>query len=226
MPVFSLGEELIFPHPVLREPDGLMAFNGDLSVERLLLAYRWGIFPWYHDDQPLLWWWLAPRLMLKPQEVYVSHSLKKVLERETFTVRMNTCFEEVMEHCAHIRRKGQKGTWITDEMVEAYTRLHGQGRAHSVEVFDQEGLAGGLYGVSLGHIFFGESMFALRTNASKVAFVHLARHLEKMGFEWIDCQQDTPHMRSLGGYLVEENSFLDILRHNQLHILRNGHLRF
>lgn len=222
MPVYGLGEELIFPHPVLREPDGFMAVGGDLTPERLLLAYRWGIFPWYQEGQPLLWWWLAPRLVMHPGDVHISHSLKKVLDKKIYSVTIDTCFQEVMLRCATISRKGQQGTWITDDMMEAYIRLHRLGLAHSVEVFDDSSLIGGIYGVALGKIFFGESMFATKSNASKVAFVHLASYLREKEFEWIDCQQDTQHMRSLGAYLVEEDEFLSMLRRNHLFILQHG----
>lgn len=218
MPVFSLDEAFIFPHPVLREPDGLMAVGGDLSPERILLAYRWGIFPWYHSDQPVLWWWLAPRLMVKPNDVHISRSLRRVLNQNRFEVTFNQDFNAVITHCSTIERAGQEGTWIVPEMIEAYQKLHDLGYAHSVEVYEDDRLAGGIYGISLGRIFFGESMFSLKPNASKVAFVHLARQLSGSGFEWIDCQQDTPHMRSLGGKLIEEESFLSILRDNQRYI--------
>lgn len=219
MPVYALDDELIFPHPVLREPDGLMAVGGDLSPQRLLLAYRWGIFPWYHGDQPILWWWLAPRLMVRPQDVHVSHSVRNYINRKVYTVTIDHAFETVMQRCGSVRRVGQEDTWIMPEMIEAYTALHHLGYAHSVEVWEGDQLVGGLYGVALGMIFFGESMFAEKPNASKIGFIHLARHLEEKGFLWIDCQQDTPHMRTLGADLIEEDDFLDILRQNHAHIV-------
>lgn len=220
MPVFSLDENLIFPHPVLREPDGLMAVGGDLSPQRLLLAYHWGIFPWYHGEQPVLWWFLAPRLMLRPSGVHISRSLKRVLNQHRFEVRINQNFSGVINACKTIQRVGQEDTWITSEMVEAYEKLHALGYAHSVESYDAGELAGGIYGIALGRIFFGESMFSKKPNASKVALVHLASHLQEKGFEWIDCQQDTPHMRSMGGQLMEEDEFLSILRRNQREFLK------
>jgi leucyl/phenylalanyl-tRNA---protein transferase len=226
MPVFALDDELIFPHPLLHEPDGLLAVGGDLSVPKLLLAYRWGIFPWYHEGQPLLWWWIVPRLMIRPTEVHVSHSVNTVLKKNIFQITINTGFKEVMIQCGKIKRVGQDGTWITQDMIEAYTALHQKGYAHSVEVWKEEKLVGGLYGVAYGKIFFGESMFAKESNASKVAFVHLARHLSAKDFAWIDCQQDTPHMRSLGAHLVEENDFLQILRMNQALVLQSGDQHF
>ncbi len=218
MPVFSLDEALIFPHPVLREPDGLMAVGGDLSPQRLLLAYRWGIFPWYHSDQPVLWWWLAPRLMVRPQSVHISRSLHRILKQNRFRLTINQDFNGVIRHCSTIERKGQESTWIVPDMIRAYQALHDMGHAHSVEVYEDDTLAGGIYGIMLGRIFFGESMFSLKPNASKVAFVHLAQYLAERGFEWIDCQQDTPHMRSLGGELIDEEMFLSILRNNQQYI--------
>ena len=221
MPVFALDDELIFPHPSLREPDGLMAVGGDLSAQRLLLAYRWGIFPWYHEGQPILWWWLAPRLMVRPEEVHVSHSVRNVINKKKFSVTFDRDFSTVMQRCGSVSRVGQEGTWIMPEMIEAYTALHHLGYAHSVEVWEDAQLVGGLYGVALGRIFFGESMFAESPNASKVGFVFLAQHLVSLGFLWIDCQQDTPHMRSLGADLVEEEDFMDILRANQYYILQD-----
>lgn len=215
MPVFRLDSHLVFPHPVLREPDGLLAVDGNLSIERLLLAYRWGIFPWFHEDQPILWWWTCPRLMMRPQEVHISHSLRQILGQKKFRVTFNQAFEDVMQHCAQIQRKGQEGgTWITNEMHQAYVALHQAGFAVSVEVWQEEQLVGGLYGVLAGKIFCGESMFAHTANASKVGFIHAAKKLEKQGYAWIDCQQDTPHMRSMGGYLIEEDEYLQILRKN------------
>ncbi len=218
MPVFSLDENLVFPHPVLREPDGLMAVGGDLSPERLLLAYSWGIFPWYADDQPILWWFLSPRLMVKTHAVHVSRSLRRVLNQQRFQVTINQNFSSVINHCRTTKRIGQDSTWIMPEMVDAYERLHRMGAAYSVEVYDEDELAGGVYGIALGKIFFGESMFSKKSNASKVAFVHLAKYLYDLGFEWIDCQQDTPHMRTMGGELYEEETFLSILRENQRYI--------
>lgn len=224
MPVFALGNELIFPHPSLREPDGLLAFGGDLSPERLLLAYRWGIFPWFNEGSPVLWWWLSPRMVLRPSEIHVSRSLQKTMNKGRFRVTINQHFREVMLHCAGIPRKGQDGTWITGDMLEAYTRLHSLGFAHSVEVSDETGLVGGIYGVALGHIFFGESMFSAKPNMSKVALVFLSRHLASKGFQWIDCQQDTRHLRSMGATLMDETEFLSVLRENQEFMFRQGHL--
>lgn len=222
MPVFTLDDELIFPHPLMREPDGLLAVGGDLSPERLTLAYRWGIFPWYHDGQPLLWWWTCPRLMLRPQDVHISHSVRNYINRRKYTISIDQHFEEVIRKCSMTDRRGQDGTWITADMIDAYTALFRQGIAHSVEVRDETGLVGGLYGVAIGKIFSGESMFAEKPNASKIGFVFLANHLAGQGFDWIDCQQDTTHMRSMGGKLIMENEYLEILRANQYSMLKSS----
>jgi leucyl/phenylalanyl-tRNA--protein transferase len=221
--IFALDEELVFPHPTLCEPDGLLAFGGSLSPERLLLAYRWGIFPWFNEGQPILWWWITPRLMIRPQQVHVSHSVRNAMNQNQFRITIDQNFEGVMRNCSSVERAGQGGgTWILPEMIDAYIELHHLGYAHSVEAYDGDKLVGGLYGLALGKIFSGESMFALKANASKVCFVHLANHLNKKGFEWIDCQQDTPHMRTFGAELIDQETFLHILRDNQAYMLSSG----
>ena len=220
MPVFALDDNLIFPHPVLHEPDGLLAVGGDLSVSRLLLAYRWGIFPWYHEDQPLLWWWTSPRLVMKPENVKISHSVKSLMNKKKFTVSLNQQFREVMKRCGETPRKGQDGTWIMPEMIEAYSALFNLGYAQSVEVYEDNKLVGGLYGIVLGRIFFGESMFSEVDNASKIGFIHFAKHLHEKGFALIDCQQDTAHMRTLGADLISEKIFLEALKDNHLFMLQ------
>ncbi len=221
-PIFSIDEELVFPHPTLHDPDGLLAIGGTLTPERLLLAYRWGIFPWFHEGQPVLWWWITPRLMIRPTSVHISHSVRNTINQHRYKVTIDKDFEAVINRCSNVNRRGQEGgTWINPEMITAYVKLHKLGIAHSIEVFEHDVLVGGLYGIALGKIFFGESMFADRSNASKVGFVFFANHLASQGFEWIDCQQDTPHMRTLGGELVNEEEFLYILRDNQRQLLRN-----
>ena len=206
----------------MHEPDGLLAVGGTLSVKRLLLAYRWGIFPWFHEEQPVLWWWTSPRLMMHPADVYVSHSVRTVINQNRFEVTIDRDFKSVIVKCGSVQRKDQDGTWILPEMIEAYTALFEAGHAHSVEVYEDGELVGGLYGIALGKIFFGESMFATKSNASKIGFIHLCKHLQAKGFGWIDCQQDTPHMRSLGGKLIEEVDFLNILRENQRYMLKES----
>jgi leucyl/phenylalanyl-tRNA--protein transferase len=207
--------ELRFPDVALalRDPDGLLALGGDLSVERLLLAYRSGIFPWFGPRQPILWWSPDPRLVLFPESLRVSRSLGKVLRSGRFEVTMDTAFSQVIEQCA-ARRPGQAGTWITGEMRAAYQALHAAGHAHSVECWQDGALAGGLYGVSIGRVFFGESMFARVNDASKVAFVHLVRQLRAWQFPVIDCQVHTRHLESLGATGIARAEFIRLLEVN------------
>lgn len=206
----------IFPHPLSSDENGLLALGGSLSVDWLLTAYHWGIFPWY-DSEPKMWWWLSPRLVLFPEQLHVSHSVRNKLNKQTFRVTANTAFQEVMNECASVNRKGQFGaTWILPELIDNYTRLHELGYAHSVEVWHVETntLAGGLYGVAIGKIFYGESMFTHTSDASKVGFVTLVRYLTSIGITCIDCQQDTNHMRSFGADLNSAENWLDLLRQN------------
>lgn len=205
-----------FPHPLLADDDGFLCVGGDLHPSRLLTAYQYGIFPWYSEDQPILWWFTSPRMVLYPSELKVSKSMRNVLNRDLFRVTYDTAFPDVIAQCKRIYRPGQGGTWISDEMMDAYIELHDMGHAHSVEVWDGELLVGGLYGIILGKIFYGESMFAHTSNASKVGFIHLVRKLESLGFELIDCQQETPHLTSLGARLIDGTTFLDHLRQNAL----------
>ena len=212
MPIFQLTDEIIFPSPELARKDGLLAIGGDLSEERLITAYSMGIFPWYTEGSPILWWAPDPRLVLFPEELKVSRSLKKVINKGTFKVTMNTAFDEVVRSCSGMLRKGQEGTWITEDMIAAYTRLHKAGYAHSIESWYEGELAGGLYGITLGKAFFGESMFSRRSNASKVAFVWLVERLKEQGFRLIDCQVTTGHLLTLGAREVPRKMFLEILR--------------
>ena len=212
MPVFRLTEKLIFPDPELAEEDGLLAVGGDLSEDRLLLAYSMGIFPWYADGQPLLWWSPDPRLVLMPAELRISRSLRQVINKGLFTIKMDTAFAEVIRHCAWMRRAGQQGTWITEEMTEAYIRLHHAGYAHSIESWQDGELVGGLYGLALGRAFFGESMFARKSNASKIALVTLAEYLRTLDYSFIDCQVTTEHLKSLGAREVPRSEFLRMLK--------------
>lgn len=206
------SEEIYFPDVelALLEPDGLLAVGGDLSSERLLYAYRNGIFPWYGPDQPILWWSPDPRMVLFPEELRVSRSLARTLRKQRFTVTLDTAFEQVINACAE-HRAGQAGTWITAEMTTAYTRLHEQGHAHSVECWLEGELVGGLYGLAQGHVFFGESMFTRIADASKVGFVTLVRHLARRGFRLIDCQVHTEHLESLGAKMIPRRDFVHLL---------------
>ena len=190
----------------LREPNGLLAAGGDLSPQRLIDAYSRGIFPWFNPGEPVLWWSPNPRMVLFPNELKVSRSLRKTLKRHTYEVRADTAFRQVMEACA-APRDGHSGTWITPAMIAAYTELHRQSLAHSVETWMDDQLVGGLYGVSLGRMFYGESMFSLATDASKIAFVHLVRQLERWGFGMIDCQMKTAHLASLGAREIPRAEF-------------------
>ncbi len=212
MPVFMLDERLVFPPVELAIEGGILAVGGDLSVERLLLAYREGIFPWYSDDEPIIWWSPDPRFVLFPEELKVSRSMRKVMERGIFRITLDTAFEEVIRHCGEMKRPGQRGTWITDEMREAYTELHRRGYAHSVEAWSGERLAGGLYGVSLGSCFFGESMFAHENNASKAALIALVGALRARGFTLIDSQVYTQHMESMGAREIPREEYIALLK--------------
>jgi leucyl/phenylalanyl-tRNA--protein transferase len=191
----------------LAEPNGLLAVGGDLSPARLLQAYRHGIFPWYGEDQPILWWSPDPRMVLFPAELKVSRSLAKRLRKPDYEVRFDTAFREVVTACATVPRPGQDGTWITQEMMAAYCKLHELGHAHSVETWMDGQLAGGIYGVALGRMFYGESMFHHVTDASKIALVHLMRHLGQSGFAMMDCQMKTQHLASLGGREIPRTEF-------------------
>lgn len=212
MPVFRLTSELAFPSPECADPDGLLAVGGDLSVKRLLLAYSLGIFPWYSKGSPILWWSPDPRLVLFPSELKVSRSLRQSMKKERFRVTFNSDFEAVIRNCAHVRRRGQRGTWITEEMIRAYIGLHRAGFALSAESWSDGELAGGLYGVRLGRAFFGESMFAKETDASKTAFVHLVGKLRDDGCAIIDCQVATEHLRRFGAREVSRSEFLRLLK--------------
>ena len=211
MPVYRLTKKLIFPPPELAEDDGLLVVGGDLSVERLLLAYSMGIFPWYSDGHPILWWSPDPRLVLIPAELKVSKTLRQTIRKGVFRVTTNEAFEEVIRNCATIERKGEPGTWITEEMIQAYVRLHQAGHAHSVESWDGNELAGGLYGVMIGKAFFGESMFAKKSDASKVAFAVYAAELAGKGFELIDCQVTTEHLIRFGAREIPRSEFVSRL---------------
>ena len=206
------GQDLRFPPAEQASPEGLLAVGGDLRPERLLEAYRHGIFPWYNDDQPILWWSPDPRTVLFPDKLHISRSLKRSLRPGIFNVTLDTCFLDVMQHCAGPRSQyPDGGTWITAEMLGAYRRLHELGYAHSVETWQEGQLVGGLYGVALGGAFFAESMFTRASDASKVALVSLVRQLQTWGFCLIDCQQSSPHVTALGAESIPRRDFLDHL---------------
>ena len=208
MPVYQLSEDRVFPPPQLATKEGLLAIGGDLSPKRLLQAYRNGIFPWYSEGEPILWWSPDPRLVLYPNELRVSRSLNKVINKGDFQVTIDRAFKAVITECAQVRLDNHEGTWIVTDMVQAYCRLHECGFAHSVEVWKQDQLAGGLYGVSLGKCFFGESMFTRITNASKVALVALVKHLKPFNFAFIDCQITTGHLTRFGAREIPRTRYL------------------
>lgn len=208
-----LTEKLWFPNPTEATSDGLLAIGGDLSTERLLLAYHSGIFPWFEDDQPILWWSPDPRMILFPEKFKVSKSLRKTLKSEKFKVTFNQNFAEVIKNCATVLRKGQAGTWITKEMQQAYIALHSAGHAVSVEVWEDEKLVGGLYGIDLPQkkVFCGESMFSLVNDASKVAFCHLSEYVKTKDYKFIDCQVYNEHLESLGAEEIGREEFFELL---------------
>ncbi len=212
MPIYRLTKEIIFPPPDHAEPDGLLAVGGDLSSERLLLAYRLGIFPWYMEGQPILWWSPDPRLVLDLNEFHISRRLRQTLRKGAFAVTLDQAFPQVIRACATVARQGQRGTWITAEMQKAYIRLHEMGFAHSAESRLEGKLVGGVYGVSLGRAFFAESMFFLKTDASKAALATLVEQLKSWGFQMIDAQVTTRHLLSLGAREIPRSIFLRRLK--------------
>ncbi len=209
----------------LDEPNGLLAVGGDLSTKRLLAAYKNGIFPWFSDDQPIMWWSPNPRSVLKLDDFKISRSLKKTLNKNVFHVSVDTAFDDVIQACAGTRKDGF-GTWITNEMLDAYRELHKQGYAHSVECWFEQKLVGGLYGLSLGHAFFGESMFTHKTDASKVALAYLVAQLKQWQFDFIDTQVSSEHMTSLGATEVPRSQFIQELQHTLKYFSRIGQWHF
>jgi len=211
MPLFTLNNELVFPLVHLAEPDGLLAIGGDLSVERLLLAYRNGIFPWY-EGEDILWWCPDPRFVLFPLELKISKSMGQLLKKDVFEFKINENFKEVINQCKTIRRRAHESTWSAEAVKAAFLHLHQLGYAHSAETWSGGQLVGGLYGILLGKVFFGESMFSRESNASKYAFIKYVHQLRKEGIELIDCQVYTPHLESLGARMIDRPSFLRILK--------------
>lgn len=212
MPFFRLSKEIEFPPAWLARSDGLLCVGGDLSPARLLLAYENGIFPWFSENEPILWWSPDPRLVLFPDKINISRSLNRKIKKNLFTVRVNTAFEQTIDACAMPRK--DEGTWLVEDMIEAYTHLHKLGYAHSIETWRQDTLVGGLYGIGMGGAFFGESMFSLESDASKIALVMLAKYLKKNHFDLIDCQVQTPHLMRMGATDIPRNDFLDRLKHS------------
>lgn len=222
MPIFRLTREIAFPPPTLAEPSGLLAVGGDLSPSRLLLAYSIGIFPWYSEGQPILWHSPDPRMVLTSDALKVNKSLRQALRKQPYEIRLDTAFQDVVASCADIPRSDQDGTWITDEMLDAYCHLHELGFAHSVEAWRGDELVGGAYGICIGGIFCGESMFAKASDASKIAFVTLIRQLERWGVELIDCQVYTDHLARFGAVEWPRERFLEALEEAVLKPQRRG----
>jgi len=206
-----LTSKLFFPPVDTANEDGIVAIGGDLSVERLLLAYRSGIFPWYNNDQPIIWWSPNPRFVLFAEKIKVSRSMQAVIKSREFTFSINKAFKQVIQQCKNIDRNEQDGTWITTEIEKAYTSLHKKGFAHSAETWLNAELVGGLYGVRIGNVFFGESMFSKVSNASKFAFIQLVKNLQADGVALIDCQVYTAHLESLGAEMIERKNFIQLL---------------
>jgi len=211
MPLFRLSKRLDFPPAWLARSDGLLCIGGDLSPKRLVLAYENGIFPWFSKEEPILWWSPDPRLVLFPKNIKISKSLNKKIKKNIYHVTLDTAFEQTIHSCATPRKNGPEGTWLVDEMIDSYIKLHKMGYAHSIETWREDTLVGGLYGVCLGNSFFGESMFSFESDASKIALVALANHLNEQDFDLIDCQVTTDHLVSMGACEISRNVFLDII---------------
>jgi leucyl/phenylalanyl-tRNA---protein transferase len=210
--MFFLSDEIVFPPVNLADEDGLLAIGGDLSTERLLLAYRSGIFPWYNPGETIQWWSPDPRFVLYLHKLKISKSMQQLLRKNAFTYSFNTAFTQVIANCKTISRRGELGTWIGTEIIEAYTKLHHLGVAISAEVWNNDKLVGGLYGVRMGNLFFGESMFSKQSNASKFAFIKLVQQLQAEGVVLIDCQVYTPHLESLGARMIDRKLFCEFLK--------------
>lgn len=212
--MYYLSPALFFPPVSQANQDGILALGGDLTPERLLLAYKSGIFPWFEDGEPIIWWSPNPRMVLFLDELIVSKSMRNILNRNIFKITFNQNFRDVISNCQIIKREGQNGTWITNDMIEAYCELHQLGIAKSIEVWQNDILVGGLYGIDLGHVFCGESMFSKVSNASKVAFIALVNQLKKENYKLLDCQVYNPHLESLGCREINRIDFMEILNSN------------
>jgi leucyl/phenylalanyl-tRNA--protein transferase len=226
MPVYQLAAELVFPPVALAEKDGLLAIGGDLSPERLLLAYRKGIFPWFSEGDPILWWSPSPRLVIFPGELKIPGRLLRLLRQEKFPVTMDRAFRQVISACATVGARQKKGTWITRDMIAAYTLLHEMGYAHSVECWQGDELAGGLYGISLGGVFFGESMFSRQANSSKIALVALVNKLREDDFDLLDCQMKTAHLMQFGAREIPGPEFQGLLAKSMERPTQRGKWQF
>ena len=210
--VYSLDERILFPNPREADPDGLLAIGGDLSVERLQLAYSYGIFPWYDFREGIIQWWCPhKRFVIFPNEIHISHSMRTLLNKQKYAITGNKAFRQVIDHCSKLRIE-QEGAWLGPDMIEAYIRLHEHHMATSIEVWEDKKLVGGLYGVTLGRCFFGESMFSLVPNGSKIALIGLAQTFERLGGVLIDCQFHTPHLESMGGRFISYDEYMKFLR--------------
>ena len=207
--VFLLTDQISFPDPALADEDGLLAVGGDLSIERLLLAYQQGIFPWFYDDEPILWYSPHERFVIYSDEIHISRSMREFIHNNTYQITWDRDFDQVIRQCAAIPRKDQNGTWITEDMIEAYIALHQKGIAHSVEIWHEEKLIGGMYGVESGNIFCGESMFSLMPNASKLALIYIC---QEKPYTLIDCQFHTEHLHSMGGRYISREAYMAILK--------------
>ncbi|PAM91994.1 leucyl/phenylalanyl-tRNA--protein transferase [Flavobacterium sp. IR1] len=210
--MYYVFTDLYFPPVSESDEEGIIAVGGDLSSERLKLAYNSGIFPWFNPGEPILWWSPDPRMVLFLDELIVSKSMRNILNRNKFKITFNQNFKDVISNCQNIKRDGQSGTWISNDMIDAYCRLNEQGIAKSVEVWQDEVLVGGLYGIDLGHVFCGESMFSKVSNASKAAFITLVRYLEEKNYKLLDCQVYNPHLESLGCREIDREAFISILK--------------
>lgn len=210
--MYFLTKELYFPPVSEASYEGVLAVGGDLSVERLLLAYRNGIFPWFNEDEPIFWWAPSERMVINPNDYKVAKSLRNIINRNIFEVTINKDFSGVITNCQNAERKGQEGTWISDDIIQSYTQLHKLGKAISFEVWQNNELVGGLYGVDLGHVFCGESMFSKVTNASKVAFVKLIEYLKENNYKLLDCQVHNDHLEKLGAFEISRDAFMIILK--------------
>ncbi len=216
-------DQYIFPHPEVLPTTDYVAIGGDISVDRLLLAYQYGFFPWFNESEPVIWWHPIDRFVIFPQDIYVAKSMRPYFNQQKYRLTFDTAFEEVINHCKNIKRRDADSTWISDDFVTSYTRLHHMGLAHSVEVWDKDGhIIGGLYGVSTGKIFFGESMFSYVSNASKFALISLAKLLKHHGYWMIDCQMPTSHLKSMGGKFVKRKDFVNTLRKNYFEKTKRG----